>query len=48
MKKSLPALVVFYRGSSGLTHDQQCRLDSARAIGRPVKIIKTFVAEGGA
>lgn len=47
-RKTLIPLVIFYRGSSGLSQDQQSRIADAKAIGRPVKLIKTFVAESGA
>ncbi len=38
-------LVIFSRGATGLTFEQQ-RIDSARAIGRTVRIIKTVVVDG--
>ncbi len=40
---SLLPLVIFQRGATGLTFEQQARVDSARAIGRPVRIIKTVL-----
>lgn len=46
MKKSLPALVLFYRGSSGLSETQQSRIDSAKAEGRSIKLIRTTVVAG--
>jgi hypothetical protein len=43
---SLPALVVFYRGSSGLTQEQQCRVNDAKQSVRPVRLIKTCIVNG--
>ncbi|MGZ5009400.1 MAG: hypothetical protein ACXV74_00395 [Methylobacter sp.] len=45
MKKSLPALVIFFRSEDGLSHEQHCRINNAKVINRPVKLIKTFVAD---
>lgn len=36
-------LVVFYREAIGLTFEQQERINRARAVGQPVRIIKTMV-----
>lgn len=39
-------LVLVYRGSSGLSREQQSRIADAKAIGRPIKLIKTCVVNG--
>lgn len=44
---SLPALVIFYRSSDGLSREQQSRVDAAKHSGRSVRIIRTFVADNG-
>lgn len=36
-------LVVIYRASTGLSLDQEQRINDAKAINRPVKLIRTFV-----
>ncbi|MGZ8911261.1 MAG: hypothetical protein ACXW09_14915 [Methylococcaceae bacterium] len=46
MKKSLLPLVIFYRAADGLSAVQQQRINEAKQIGRSVKLIRTFVAEG--
>lgn len=43
VRKTLWPLVLFYRESEGLSLEQEQRIADARAKGRPVKIIKTFV-----
>lgn len=45
-RASLLPLVIFSRGATGLTFEQQVRINSARAIGQPVRIIKTVVVNG--
>jgi len=45
-RASLLPLVIFSRGAIGLTFEQQQRIDNARAIGQPVRIIKTVVVNG--
>lgn len=46
MQKSLLPLVLFYRESSGLSLDQERRIDSAKAEGRSIKLIRTTVVSG--
>ncbi|WP_432744399.1 hypothetical protein ABXJ76_04220 [Methylobacter sp. G7] len=43
MKRVLLPLVIIYRGSSGLSQEQQCRIDAAKAENRPVRLIKTCI-----
>lgn len=42
-RASLLPLVIFSRGAIGLTFEQQARIDNARTIGQPVRIIKTVL-----
>lgn len=46
MKKVLLPLVIIYRESSGLSLDQERRIDSAKAEGRSIKLIRTTVVAG--
>jgi len=46
MKKVLWPVVIFYRSADGLSHEQQIRVDAAKAENRPVRLIKTSVVNG--
>jgi len=42
----LVPLVVIYQAKAGISESQLARIDSARAIGQSVRIIKTVVVNG--
>jgi len=36
-------LVIIYQSTNGLSYEQQCRVNDAKAENRPVRLIRTFV-----
>jgi len=39
----LVPLVIIYQAKAGISESQQARIDNARTIGQPVRIIKTVL-----